>query len=153
MATTLTDADLTVTITESITLNGSDQGATNTMTIGSINETSKRIVEVLHTGEVTLITFGTAMGAGAYVESTIRYIRITNKDSANFVTLNIEGDSSTDFSVRLDPYASFLITSDAAGGGVVDYGSISAGALQDLTAIKGNADTATVPVEIFIASA
>tara|TARA_R100001594_G_C4017933_1_gene258483 strand:+ start:307 stop:768 length:462 start_codon:yes stop_codon:yes gene_type:complete len=153
MATTLTDADITITITESITLNGSDQGATNTNTIASINEVSKRIVEVLHTGQVTLVTFGAAIGAGTYVAANVRYVRITNKDNANFVTLNIEGAGSTDFSVRLDPYQSFLIGSDADGGGLVDSIDITGTTLEDLTDIKAQADTATVPLEIFIASA
>ncbi len=37
MATTLTAATLTVTVTESISLNGKDQGATNSFTVAIIN--------------------------------------------------------------------------------------------------------------------
>ena len=44
MASTITAASLTVTITESITLNGSNMGATNTLTVGSVNEINQRIV-------------------------------------------------------------------------------------------------------------
>ena len=44
MATTLTAATLTVTVTESISLNGKDQGATNSFTVASINEIYKHIV-------------------------------------------------------------------------------------------------------------
>ena len=151
MATTLTAADLTVTITEAITLNGVDQGASNSMTIADINETYKRIQEILHTGGAQLIlTFGAAPNP---VLADVRYVRITNLDNANFVVLNFEGGASTDYTIRLDPAASFLIVSDAAGGGVVDYCDISGVTLEDLTSINAYADTATVPLEIFVASA
>ena len=43
MASTITAATLTVTINESISLNGSQQGSTNTVNIASIAEISKRI--------------------------------------------------------------------------------------------------------------
>ena len=46
MASTISSATLTVTVTESISLNGSTMGATNTLTIGSINEINQRIVTV-----------------------------------------------------------------------------------------------------------
>ena len=42
MATTITSADLTVKIIEKVTLNGDNQGATNTLTISGINEIFKQ---------------------------------------------------------------------------------------------------------------
>mgnify|MGYP003127187642 CR=1 FL=1 len=56
MSSTIGSATLTVKVTESISLNGSEQGATNTMTISSVNEISKRIVSVPQS-EVTLLNF------------------------------------------------------------------------------------------------
>ena len=44
MASTVTAADLKVKITEEIILNGKDQGGTTELTIGSINEVYKRIM-------------------------------------------------------------------------------------------------------------
>jgi len=151
MASTITSATLTVTIKESIKLKGKEQGDTTTLKITDINEVSSRISTV-STSEVSIISFGTAVSAGTYVESDVRYIRITNLDDTNYATLNIEGDSSTDFSVRLDPGASHLIIS-SSDTGVVDYGDISGSTLEDLTAVKATADTAAVDLEIFVASA
>ena len=48
MTSTVSAATLTVTLTESITLNGDDHGSTNTLEIGSINEVMKRIVTAVH---------------------------------------------------------------------------------------------------------
>ena len=101
MASTLTAATMTVTINESVTLNGKNQGSTNTLSIPSIVEVSKRIMTCL-TSEVTLVSFAAAVAQGTYIDADVRYVRITNLDDANYVTLNIEGESSTDFSVRLD---------------------------------------------------
>lgn len=151
MASTVTAATLTVTITETITLNGSDQGATNSFTVASIAEVNKRIVNC-PASEKAVLSFGTAIAAGTFVESDVRYIRLTNKDDTNYVTLNIEGDTSTDFSVRLDPGASYLIVSTSTTG-VVDYADISGATLEDLTGIKATANSAACDLEILVASA
>jgi len=151
MASTVTAATMTVSISESINLNGKNQGATNTLSIGSINEVTNRIVTI-PTSEVTVCSFGAAVSSGIYVAAGIRYIRLTNKDDSNYVTLNIEGANSTDFSVRLDPGASYLIVSSTSTG-VVDYGDISGATLEDLTGIKATANSAAVDLEAFIASA
>ena len=44
MTSTVTAATMTVKITETIKLNGRDQGAETTLTIASVNEVMKRIV-------------------------------------------------------------------------------------------------------------
>ena len=75
-------ANLTVTHTESLTLNGQEFGSTNILSISGINNVDKRIVTV-PTSEVTLISLGTAVGAGQFKEANVRYIRITNKDATN----------------------------------------------------------------------
>ena len=118
MATTISNANMTVTVTESISLNGSQQGATNTLTIDDINEVSKRIVSVPQS-EVTIASFGTAVSAGTFVEGDVRYIRITNKDNANFVYLVFKNEYNNEFCVKLDKYQSFIYNADQASG-VID---------------------------------
>jgi hypothetical protein len=152
MATTIANATMTVTITEAITLNGTAQGATNTLSLPDIDEISKRIVTV-PTSEKSIISFHASdIGPGTFIEGDVRYVRITNKDDTNFVILNIEGDASTDFSVRLDAGVSYIIASTIDGTGVVDYIDISGATLEDMTTIKATADTAACDVEILVAS-
>jgi len=152
MASTITAGTLKVTLTEQIILNGRDQGSKNTLSIGSVNEVVKRIVTTNGTTATTIVSFGTAPAGGTYVESDVRYVRITNLDDTNFATLRVTGDASTDFAVRLDPGASHIITSTSTTG-VVDYADISGVTLEDLAAISATADTAAVDLEIFVASA
>ena len=151
MATSVRNATLKVTIEEEINLSGVRQNSENIVRISDINEVSKRIVTI-PASEVTVVLFSTAVAAGTFIEGDVRYIRLTNKDDTNYIILNIEGDSSTDFSVRLDPGASFLITSTNTSG-VVDYADITGATLEDLTGIKATANSAASDLEIYVASA
>jgi hypothetical protein len=150
MATTITAAPLTVTITEAVTLNGYDQGSENKLTIADVTEVSKRIVNC-PTSEKTIISFGAAIDAGTFIDTDARYVRITNKDDTNFVKINIEGEASTDYTIRLDAGASYIILSSSATG-LTDYADITGSTLENLSAIKATADTAACDLEMFIAS-
>jgi len=150
MASTISAATMTVTLTEAISLNGNDQGSKNTLSIADITEINKRIV-TCPTSEKTIISFAGAIDAGTFIDTDVRYVRITNKDDTNFVKINIEGESSTDYTIRLDAGASHIILSTSTTG-LADYADITASTLENLSAIKATADTAACDLEIFIAS-
>ena len=155
MASTLTASTLTVAITESIELNGKDQGGSNVLTIGSIATISKRIIDV-PASEVTIIAISTAVANGTFIEGDVRYIRITNLDDTNHVTLTFKDEDSTEFAVKLDKGQSFIYNGDLSGG-VVDTmhagGSALTVSLNDLVDITAIADTAACDIEVFVASA
>ena len=155
MASTITASTMTVKITETINLNGQNQGGTNTLTIGSINEVSKRIVSVLTAG-IELMKFHDTAAAGQFVYGDVRYIRITNKDDANNVYLTFKNAQDDEFIVLLDYGQSFIYNSNFDGGVVNTFdaraGAASTDNLGTLTSISAKADTAVVDVEIFVAS-
>jgi hypothetical protein len=64
MATTITPSTLTVKITESISLNGRNQGSSNTLSIDSINEVYKRIVSCPANSETTIAHFHSSVADG-----------------------------------------------------------------------------------------
>ena len=66
MATTISAGTLTVKLTESVSLNGSDMGATNTLTVAAINEINQRIVSLDAATVRTLFEFGTTIGCLLY---------------------------------------------------------------------------------------
>ena len=154
MASTITAAALTVTITESIELNGKDQGGTNTLSIGSINEVYKRIVTCVASNTTTIAVFNSnAYGAaGAIDTEDSKYIRITNLDAANAVELAIVG-AATLYQVSLAAGQSHILGS--ADGLMLSEAdtSPSFGTMADIASIQVNPDSNTVDVEIFIASA
>ena len=153
MASTITAATMTVTVTESINLNGQNQGATNTLSLASIAEVSKRIVNV-PASEVEIVAMSTAVAAGTFVESTVKYIRITNLDDTNHVVLTFKSEGNHEFAVKLDKGQTFIYNGDISGG-VVDTmdasGSALSLALEDLVNITALADTAACDLEVFVA--
>ena len=158
MATTVTAATLTVTVAEDITLNGIQQGASNTKTFASINEISKRIVTVTTT-EATIATFhASAIGAAQFLEANVRYMRFTNLDDTNFITLTFTNENSDEVAIKLDAGQSFIWNGDNSGG-VVDVFNATENAdansdvaLGDLTTIQADANTASCDLEMFVAS-
>jgi len=154
MATTISNATLTVTLTESVTLNGSEQGATNTLSISNIDEVYKRIVTV-PTSEVTLIEMSTAVANGTFIESDVLYIRITNKDDTNHVSLTFKNEDNDEMGIKLDKGQSFIYNGDLSGGVVDTFdanaGAVTPGTHADLVNITGIANTAAVDVEVFVA--
>ncbi len=154
MTSTLTAATMTVTVTESINLNGTNQGATNTLSLASIAEVSKRIVNV-PASEVEVVAMSTAVAAGTFVESTVKYIRLTNLDDTNHITLTFKDEDATEFAVLLDKGQSFIYNGDISAGVVNTMhagGSALTVSLNDLVNITALADTAACDMEILVAS-
>ena len=159
-------ANLKVTIREELTLNGYDQGAKNTLTISDINEISKRIVTATTT-EAGLLGFLSALSnvgvtankvgylAGILDDGDVRYIRITNLDDSNHITLTFRDEDNTEYRMKVDAGHSFIYPGDNSGG-LVDTmkaaGSALASGLSDLVDITVDADTASCDVEVYVAS-
>ena len=154
MASTVISENLKVKITETINLNGQNQGGTTELVINSINEISKRIVEV-STTEATILTFSAAVGQGTYVAANVRYMRFTNLDDTYHIMLTFKDEDNTEFRVKVDAGQSFIFNGDNSGG-VVDTmkanGSARSSGLADLYDVTADADTASCDLEVFIAS-
>ena len=151
-------ATLNVTHTESIVLNGQEFGGTNVFTATGINEISKRIITIT-TAESVIATFSSAVAsAGHYVAADVRYIRFTNRDSTNFITLTFRNQDNDEVAIKLDAGSSFIWAADNSGGMVdvfnatQDADAASDTALGDLTNIQADANTASCDLEMFIAS-
>tara|TARA_R100000655_G_scaffold4510_1_gene14586 strand:- start:8674 stop:9141 length:468 start_codon:yes stop_codon:yes gene_type:complete len=153
MASTVTASTMTVTISESITLNGKNQGGTQTLSIPSIATVSRRIIDV-PASEVEILAMSTAVAAGTFIESDVLYIRITNLDDTNHVTLLFKNENNDEFAVKLDKGQTFIYNGDLSGGVVdtmdADSSALSVG-LGDLVNITATADTAACDVEVFVA--
>jgi len=155
-------ADLTVTITESVTLNSVDQGATTSLTVGSVVETFKRIVSC--PTDTTIATFRSTVSDGSLSDGAldvedVRYIRVTNLDSTNPVNLSLQVDAGEDDSaadesatILLEAGKSFIMGSPSDGVAVSDANATIVTTLHNLESILIDPLTNEVAVEIFIAS-
>ena len=157
-------ADLTVNINENVTLNNQIIESSHTLTISSIANAVKRIVNI-GTNEIGLLGFGAAYNtelsksylAGQFDEDLVRYIRITNLDTTNHIALVLKNENNDEFGVKVDKGCSFLYCADLSGGVVdtmdsADAAGITPNSFGDLVDITCTADTATCDVEVFVAS-
>ena len=158
MASTITASTLKVTLREDIKLNGVDQGGVTTLSIGSINEISKRIVTVTTT-EAVIATFSSAVAsAGHYVAADVRYIRFTNLDDTNFITLTFRNQDNDEAAIKLDSGQSFIWNGDNANGmtavmnATQDADAASSTNFGSLTNIQADADSDSCDLEMLIAS-
>ena len=73
-------ADLTVTISESVTINGALRGSANSITTTGIVDTYERVLTATHSQTTTICTFATTpyTSAGALDVENCKYLRITN---------------------------------------------------------------------------
>jgi len=150
MSTTVSATDLTVTITEAITLGGVARGSTTTATIGSIGEISNRIMSISHaTNGTEIVSISTAAGIGTYDKTAVKYLRITNLDDTNFITLQMTDSSSHHWELKLEAGKSFTIGDTSSIDDQADIDNFSATAIAK---IIGKADTAACDIEIYIAS-
>ena len=156
MASTFTPAPLNVTIREQITMNGTDYGGITRYSVANISEISRRLITTNGTASTEIIRFQPSASAGQFINTDVRYLRITNLDDTNFATLRFQGSASTDYSFRLDPTGSHLLMttqdSGSSNAGVTSYADISGIVLTNLRTIKVIADTAAVDLELFVAS-
>ena len=158
MASTVTAATLTVSLTESINIRGKNQGATTSQTVSSINEIYKRILTIT-TNEAQVITMsGAVASAGHFNDSFVRYMRFTNLDDTNFLTLTFRNDDNDEVAIKLDAGNSFMWFADNSGGMVDVFNATQAAdadsdqALGSITNILADANTGNCDLEIFIAS-
>jgi len=155
-------ATLTTTITEEITLNGSDRGSTNTLSVGSVTQIFNRIVSCPSGQDTTIANFQAAVNTsdGALKIADAKYMRVTNLSSDDVamslqVSLAENGTADSSASVLLGAGTSFILGGVDAGIAVSDANAdiIVAGSLKDLESIiiDGHGSNA-VNIEVFVAS-
>ena len=161
-------ADLIVTIREELTLNGDSHGAKNTLTISDIDEVFRRIVTCPANNETTIARFrssvgnasGTATFDSALDVQDVKYIRVTNLDGSNSLTLSLqvevgEDDSGADTSasILVEAGKSFILGSPHDGINLSDTNANLVTDLVDLDSLVVQPGSNAVNVEVYIASA
>ena len=153
MATTISNATLTVTLTEAVSLNGSAQGSTNSFTIAAVDEVFKRIINCAASNTTIILTFAAAnhTSAGAITVGDARYVRITNKDDTNAVEVAMVG-AATLYQIKLAAGQSHVLgTPDDLMLAEADT-SPSFGTMADIATIQVNPGGNAVEMEVFVAS-
>jgi len=142
-------ATLTLTVTEAITLNSKDEGQSHSHTISSIADVYRRTMTATTSTDTTIATFSSLFGVGQFVAADMRYLRITNLDDANFLTLTLYNGADS-FFYKVAAGDSFVLMNNEMDA---IASSTSFGAFADITQIKADADTAACDIEIIAVTA
>jgi len=142
-------ATLKVNITEAITLNGSNYGAKNALSVTGINGVDKRLVTVLHSAKQQIYAGGSTVAQGTYISANVKYIRITNLHASRFVLLHFEGNAHYS-QHKLEAGKSFIIGTTVGFDNNADLDNFSS---ETITKIDAKADTGSVDLEMYIATA
>jgi len=164
MATTIKNATLKITIEEEITLNGSRQGAKNTLRISDINEVYKRILTCPANVDTTVFRSGVTVDVtdSSMDVQDVKYIRLTNLDADNSVNVNLQIDVTESGSgasaanetatILLEAGHSFVMGTSHDSIAAYDADSSVQTTLHDLESILVDPSANAVDVEIFVAS-
>jgi hypothetical protein len=153
MTSTITAGTLTVKITETVSLNGSDQGANNTLTVANVNEIFKRIVTV-PTSEIGIYTTTDSVAGGSqFKDGRVVYVRLTNKDDTNYMLIVVKNSADDEFVIKLGAGESWMSHIQDTCMNAANYAisDITVG-LVNIDTVTARSNTANCDLEVFIAS-
>ena len=160
MASTVTAQNLEVSITESITLAGTNYNQTKSLVIPSIKEVYKRVVRCIDDTDCTIATFRTATNTAdnALDLENVKYIRVTNLDDTNPMNLSLQiaiaenATANASATHLIGAGQSLILYTVHDGLAVSDANATIVTALNDLESILVDPLSENIDVEIFIAS-
>ena len=155
MATTVATATMTVTIQEELFLNGKDQGMKTTRSIAGLGEYQRSIKRCIEDKTMTLVSYDSSAanvnGSNEWFDQKVKYIRVTNLDSAVTAELIINF-ASGDVIFKLLPSESFLMI---GGEDPMSFAAGSAGTatvFASATSIQCHMTTGDCDLEVVVAS-
>ena len=144
-------ADLTTTVQETLVINGSLRGSTNSVVTTGINDVFERIVTCTASVATTVAVFDTlpSTSAGAIDVDRTKYVRVTNLETAVDIELAVVTTTSS-YTVTIRSGGSHILYSgDAIALGEV--GAPTFGTMLNLASLQVQPTTAvTARVEVFV---
>ena len=142
---------LTVNISESVTLGGKRYGSSVTETIASINDVFERIITCPTSEIVLYLTHASVPQGYVFDKDLVQYVRVTNHDATNFVSLRVTDSNNDEFVYKLEAGQSFVLWGHAASMSAADAATAGA-ANADIASIEAQADTAACDLEVIVAT-
>lgn len=149
MSTTVTPANLTVTLSTQINLNGQPKTTEAQLVIEDINEYDNRIMSIPTDSEVTVIGFGTTVAAGTFIRGDMKFLQITNLDSVNYARIRVKKTSGDTFDTKLDAGKMFIMGNARES---VSASGATFTTFQDADSINAQAYGGVVDIEYVVAS-
>ena len=143
---------LTVTITESLDVGTTVMDtATSIATTVTCNDIFKRVI-TCPTSEITLYTTHASAVAGSqFDEDKVAYVRVSNHDGSNYVTLRMTDAESNEFVYKLEAGKSFILGTHKTAMSATDGGDTGA-VDSDIVSMEATANSGACDLEIIVAS-
>ena len=136
-------ATFTSQIFEILTLNGDNVGSSVTQTINNINYVDNRILSVPTGSVTTLFSMDSVPGAGTFVTSSVKYVRVTNNSTVTPIKL-IVSSSTEAMSYLIATGSSYMISTSQMTG------STSGLAFNDIKSVKVQPSSSAASIEYYI---
>jgi len=136
-------ATFTSQIYEILSLNGDDVGSSVVNTITNVNYVDNRILSVPSGSVTTLFSFDSVPGAGTFVTSSVKYVRVTNNSTTTPIQLIIS--SSTEAMSYLVATGSSYMMSSAQM-----TGSTSGLSFDSIKSVKVEPSGSSASIEYYI---
>jgi hypothetical protein len=139
-------ATLTTQIFEILTLNGDDVGASVSNTINGINYVDNRFMSVPSGSVTTIFSMDANPGAGTFVTSSVKYVRVTNTTNSNVPLKLIVSSSTEAMSYLIATGSSYMMSTSKMTG------STSGVVFNDIKSVKVEPSGSTATLEYYIAT-
>ena len=142
-------ATFTSQIFEILTLNGDNVGSSVTNTINDINYVDNRILSIPTGSVTTLFSMDSVPGAGTFVTSSVKYVRVTNNSTLFPVKLIVESSTEA-MSYLISAGSSYMISTSKMTGSVSV--STSSFNFSDIQSVKAQPSGSAASIEYYIAT-
>ena len=145
-------ADLVTTISESVTLNGTLRGSTNSVTTTDIVDVMERILTCAHSNTTTIAVFNSTPhgAAGALDLENCKYIRVTNLSTTEAMDLAVVTENTNYQVVITAGNSHILCQADTVAIGEADT-TPNFPTLEDIVTLQVRPRSTTdVQVELFV---
>ena len=139
-------ATFTSQIFEILTLNGDNVGSSVTQTINGINYVDNRILSVPTGSITTLFNMDATPGAGTFVTSSVKYVRVSNISNTNVPIKLIISSSTEAMSYLIDTGSSYMLSTSKITG------SESGLTFSDIKSVKVSPSGSSGSIEYYIAT-
>jgi len=139
-------ATFTSQIFEILSLNGDDVGSSVTNTINNVNYVDNRILSVPTGSVTTLFNMDSVPGAGTFVTSSVKYVRVTNNSNAFPIKLIISSSTEA-MSYLISSGSSYMMSTSKMTG------STSGLNFDDIKSVKVEPSGSATSIEYYIVTA
>ena len=139
-------ATFTSQIYEILSLNGDDVGSSVVNTINNVNYVDNRILSVPSGSVTTLFSFDSVPGAGTFVTSSVKYVRVTNNSTTTPVKLIISSSTEA-MSYLITTGSSYMMSSTQMTGSTTGL------SFNDVKSVKVEPSGSSASIEYYIVTA